>query len=306
MWLLTTNRVTDEELLREGQIQKVKNYAENSGMGFAEGFRATIIFHELDDMMHKTRAKMNQDLNDFANNFLLLAELEGRNFVKIVEEKKEKIKNLAPEVKEEEALEIQAAPVASEHEYNNLKKSNVITKEQASSIKRYKVCKMTGLRNTESVPPTMEDIKNFQNGYGSILANYELLSANSQKLKEIDLINYAHRNRTKCLLSRQKIFKAFLKPLLRAQNKGAISHSDLMKAFAVLQEHAPELAAEFGDYTNINPVRVATIIRNFAKKFGYVLENVGRESTGKRHRIYEIKVMVDIERYAANRKGLVV
>jgi hypothetical protein len=179
-----------------------------------------------------------------------------------------------------------------------------LTKEQAASIKRYEVCKMTGLRNTESVPPTLEDIKNYQNGYGSILANFELLSANSLKLKEIDLVNYAHRNKTKCLLSRQKIFKAFLKPLLRAQNKGAISHSDLMKAFRVLQEHAPELAAEFSDYRNINPVRVATIIRNFAKKFGYVLTNVGRESTGKRHRTYEIKVMADIERYAANRKAL--
>jgi hypothetical protein len=300
----STNRVTDEELLREGQIQKVMNYAENSGLSLPSNIRATIIFHELDDMMHKTRAKMNQDLNDFANNFLLLAELEGRHFVKI-EEKKEKIEKLTQEVKEEEALEIQAAPVVDDREYDQLKTSNVITKEQAASIKRHEVCKMTGLPNTESVPPTMEDIKNYQNGYSSILANFELLSANSQKLKEIDLINYAHRNRTKCLLSRQKIFKAFLKPLLRAQNKGTISHSDLIKAFAVLQEYAPELAAEFGDYTNINPVRVASIIRNFAKKFGYVLTNVGRESTGKRHRIYEIKVMKDMERYANNRKGLV-
>jgi hypothetical protein len=208
------------------------------------------------------------------------------------------------EVKEEEAQEIQVAPVIIEHEYNNLKKSNVLTKEQAASIKRYEVCKMTGLRNTESVPPEMEDIKNYQNGYGSILANFELLTANSLKLKEIDLVNYAHRNKTKCLLSRQKIFKGVLKPLLKAQRNGTISHPDLMKAFKVLQEHAPELAAEFSDYRNMNPVRVASIIRNFVKKFGYVLERVGRESTGKRHRTYEIKVMADIERYANNRKGL--
>jgi hypothetical protein len=298
----STNRVTDEELLREGQIEKVKNFAENTGIILPSDIKATIIFHELDDMMHKTRAKMNQDLNDFANNFLLLAELEGRHFVKI-EEKKEKIEKLTQEVKEEQALEIQAAPVVDEHEYDQLKKSNVITKEQSASIKRYEVCKMTGLRNTESVPPTLEDIKNYQNGYGSILANFELLSANSLKLKEIDLVNYAHRNKTKCLLSRHKIFKGVLKPLLKAQRNGTISHPDLMKAFKVLQEHAPELAAEFSDYRNINPVRVASIIRNFVKKFGYVLENVGRESTGKRHRTYEIKVMVDIERYAANRKG---
>lgn len=300
----TTNRVIDEELLREGQIQKVMNFAENNGISLPPHIKATIIFHELDDMMHRTRAKMNQDLNDFANNFLLLAELEGRNFVKI-EERKDKIEKLSQEVKEEQALEIQAAPVVDDREYDQLKKSNVITKEQAASIKRHEVCKMTGLRNTPSLPPEMEDIKNYQNGYSSILANFELLSASSQKLKEIDLLNYQHRNKTKSLLSRQKIFKAFLKPLLKAQSKGAISHPDLMKAFKVLQNHAPELAAEFGDYTDIKPVRVASVIRNFAKKFGYVLENVGRENTGKRHRTYEIKVMADIERYASNRKGLV-
>ena len=117
-------------------------------------------------------------------------------------------------------------------------------------------------------------------------------------------MNYAHRNKTKCLLSRQKIFKGFLKPLLKAQSKGGITHPDLMKALAVLKEHAPELAAEFGNYTDIKPVRVASVIRNFAKKFGYVLENIRRENTGKRHRVYEIKVMADIERYASNRKGL--
>ena len=300
----STNRVTDEELLREGQIQKLMNFSDNNGMILPPDIKAMIFFHELDEMLHKTRAKMNQDLNDFANNFLLLAELEGRNFVKI-EEKKDKIEKLTQEVKEEQALEIQSASVIDDREYDQLKKSNVITKEQAASIKRHEVCKMTGLRNTPSLPPEMKDIKNYQNGYSSILANFELLSANSQKLKEIDLINYAHRNKTKSLLSRQKIFKAFLKPLLKAQSKGSISHPDLMKAFKVLQDHSPELAAEFGDYTNINPVRVASIIRNFAKKFGYLLENVGRESIGKRHRVYEIKVIADIERYANNRKGLV-
>ncbi|MGB4499254.1 MAG: plasmid replication protein, CyRepA1 family [Methylococcaceae bacterium] len=301
----STNRVTDEELLREGQIEKVKNFAENTGMILPSNIKETIIFLELDDMIHRTKAQINQDLNDFANNFLLLAELEGRHFVKLIEEKKEKIKNLSQEVKEEQALEIQSAPVVDEPEYNSLKKANVKTREQSASIERYEVCKMTGLPNTPSVPPTLEDIANYQNGYNSILANFELLSANSLKLKEIDLLNYAHRNKTKCLLSRKKIFKAFLKPLLKAQSKGNISHSDLMKALAVLKEHSPELAAEFGNYTDIKPVRVASVIRNFAKKFGYVLENVGRQSTGKRHRTYEIKVMADIERYASNRKELV-
>ncbi len=301
---LSTNRVTDEELLREGQLEKVKNFAEDNGIGLPSNIKTTIVFHELDDMMHTTRAKMNQDLNDFANNFLLLSEIEGRQFVKI-EEKTDKIQKLSEAVKEELVHEIQSTPAIDEHGYNALKKLNATTSEQTATIKRYEVCKMTGLVNSQTAPPAIEDIKNYLNGYSAILANFELLSASSQKLKEIDLLNYQHRNKTKCLLSRQKIFKAFLKPLLKAQSKSSISHPDLMKALAVLKEHAPELAAEFGNYTDIKPVRVASVIRNFAKKFGYVLENVGRESTGKRHRIYEIKVMVDIERYAANRKGLV-
>jgi hypothetical protein len=300
---LNMNRVTDVELLREGQIEKLRNFAENEGFGWAVNVKAAIFFHEIDDMMHTTRAKMNQDLNDFANHFLLLAEIEGRQFVKIAD-KTDKIKKLSEEVKEELMQEIQSAPVIDDHEYHALKKLNATTSEQTASIKRYEVMQMTGLVNSQTVPPTIDDIKNYLNGYTSILANFELLSTNSQKLKDIDLLNYKHRNKTKSLLSRQKIFKAFLKPLLKAQIKGGITHPNLMKAVAVLKEHAPELSAEFGNYTDINPIRVASIIRNFAKKFGYDLKNVGRESTGKRYRVYEIKPMADIERYASNRKGL--
>lgn len=299
----STKRVTDEELLREGQIQKVINFAADTGMQFNSDFRGTIVFLELDDRLHRTKAKMNQDLNDFANNLLLLAELEGRYFVKIHEEKAD-TKHLAKEVKEEEAQEIQVAPAIVEQEYSQLKKSNVITKEQAASVKRHEVCKMVGMLNTATLPLEMEDIQNYQKGYTSIVVNYELLTASPKKLKEWDLLNYHHRNKQTCLLSRQKIFKAVLKPLIKAQKGEGITKPDLMKALAVLEQHAPELAAEFSDYSNLNPVRVAAIIRNFVKKFGYKLENVGRKSTGQRHRIYEIKVMPEIERYAANRKAL--
>ncbi len=301
---LGTNRVDNVELLKQGQIEKLKNFAENEGFRWAVDIEPIILFQEVDEMLHTTKAKLNRDLNDFANNFLLLAELEGRHFVKM-DEKKDKIAKLSEEVKEELALTIQAAPVIDEHEYNHLKKLHATTSEQTASMQRYEVAKMTGLRNSETSPFTIEDIKNYLKGYASILANFELLSANTQKLKEIDLLNYQHRNKTKSLLSRQKIFKAFLKPLLKAQSKGGITHPDLMKALTILQNHAPELAAEFGNYSNINPVRVASVIRNFAKKFGYELKNIGRESTGKRHRIYEIKMMADIERYDNNRKGLV-
>ena len=55
----------------------------------------------------------------------------------------------------------------------------------------------------------------------------------------------------------------------------------------------PNLPLKFGNCTDIKPVRVASVIRNFAKKFGCVLENVGRQSTGKRHRTYAIKVDVN-------------
>ena len=300
----STNRVTDEELLREGQIQKVMNFAENNGVSLPSHIKATIIFHELDDMMHRTRAKMNQDLNDFANNFLLLAELEGRYFVKLENEfKKEKIEKPSKEVKEEQALEIQSAAVIDEHEYNKLRKSNLVTKEQADSIKRHEVTKMTGLPNDKNVPPTLEDIKNYMKNYTGVLANFELLEADIRKLKEIDLFNYQHRIKTKSLTSRQKIFKNFLKPLLKAQKNGGITKPDLLKALAVLKKYAPELAAEFGNYANINPMRVGSIVGNFAKKFGYELVRVGRESQGNRNRIYEIKPMADIERYASNRKG---
>ena len=300
---LGNHRVTNVNLLKQGQIEKLKNYAENEGFRWAVDIEPIVLFQDIDEMIHQSQAKRNQDLNDFANHFLILAELEGRHFVKI-ETKSEKIKGLSEEIKQEMALEIQAAPVIDAHEYDDLKKIHATTSEQTASIKLYEVTQMTGLPNHETVPPTIEDIRNYLKGYAAVLANFELLTANTQKLKTIDSLNYQHRNKTKSLTSRQKIFKDFLKPLLKAQKNGGITKPDLLKALAVLEKYAPELAAEFGNYANINPVRVGSIVGNFAKKFGYELVRVGRESQGNRNRIYEIKPMADIERYASNRNGL--
>jgi len=300
-------RVTDLKLLRQGKIEQIKNFITNGvGMQFGEQLESMLYYNTFDHLVHVNQVKINQDLNDFANNFLFLAEMQGRKFVKVKEEREvESTKKLAQEMKEEIALEIQSAAVIDDKQYHALDSAYERTPEEALSMKRHEVCGMTGLPNTEAAPPELSDVKNYMEGYEWILANFELLSTSKAKLEEWDRLNYEKRSRTKCLTSRQKIFKAVLKPLLKAQKDGGtISHSDLMKAFEVIRQYAPELAADFGDYRNTKATRVASTIRNFVKKFGYKLENVGRESTGQRHRTYEIKVMADIERYAANRKGL--
>lgn len=298
------NRVSDVDILKQGQIDKLKNFADNEGFQWLECIEPIVIFQEIDERIHQLQANINKDLNDFANHFLLLAEIEGRNFVSI-EQKTESMRLLSKEIKEDLINAIQSAPVIDEANYKSLKKMNVLNNVQSASIKRYEVSQMTGLPNRENTPPAVADINNYLNGYGFVLANYELLSANSHALKIIDTLNYQERTKSKSLLSRQKIFRSFLKSLENAEiTNGGLTKPDLLKALAVLEKFAPELASDFGNYTDINPIRVASIIKNFAKRFGYQLECIGREGNGQRNRIYKLKVIDEIANYANNRKGL--
>lgn len=298
---LNINRVTDINVFKLGQIEKVKNFADKAGVHFSDD--TTFMFNELDEMIHTSLAHLNQDLNDFANNFLLLAELEGRHFMKL-ENKVQKIKGLSKEVKQDIVNEIQSAPIIDSVEYNALKKSNATTSEQTASIKRYEVSQMIGMPNSKSI--AVEDIKSYLNGDMSVLSNFQLLGMDTKILKTIDAENYEKRNKPKSLVSRQKIFKEFLKILEKAQIHGGITKPDLLKASDVLKKHHAELASEFGNYQDIKAIRIGKTVGYFANKFGYQLVNVGRESRGERNRIYEIKPIAHIERYALNQKQLTI
>ena len=154
---------------------------------------------------------------------------------------------------------------------------------------------MTGAKEHEL---SIDDVKNFDGGYVSRLNNFLLIDADTKKLRITDVDNFTgSQNKTKSLVSRQKIFKAFLKPLIEANGKG-IGKADFQAACKVLKKYHLELAGEFGNYNKETFKNAGRTVSNFLQKIGYELT----ESTVKDgESFYSLSVDESISRYAMNR-----
>jgi tmRNA-binding protein len=288
-----TNRVTDVETLKNGQIEKVKNFAANNGID------AETSLNDLGLMQCAATASINDDLNDYANNFVLLADIGGRYFEHQnaqIDSDGYAIKESAKETKETILANIHTAPVIDDIERKQLKRVNATTQQQTDSIKRFDAVKMTGATSNQL---TLDDVANFQDGYVSKLNNYLLIDADTNELKELDRANHESRNSQKSLVSRQKIFKAFLKPLNDAN--GRIGKKDFQKACAVLKKYHLELAGEFGNYNKESFKNAGMTVHYFAEKIGFEVNEIEQSGAGNRERIYEINLDDAISRYANNR-----
>jgi hypothetical protein len=296
---LNPNRVTDLDTLKDGAIEKLKNFLSDNGM--ADVDYSAMAFTELGLMQCELQARLNADLNDFQNNFLLLAEIEGREFTRLDGVLIDgviapvKIKGLSKQVKAENIAAIEAAPIVNDAEYKSLKKLNATTQEQTNSIKRHEVAEMAGL-SADAI--TLDDVTNFVEGDYIRLKNYELIDADTDILKTQDRENFKTRNRQKSLVSRQKIFTKFLKPLFAANDR--IGKKDFQKACAVLKKYHAELAGEFGNYNKENFIRAGQTVSNFCDKIGYEIVEICEE---KNNAIYSIKLKNSISLYATHRKG---
>ncbi|MEI7795650.1 MAG: hypothetical protein WCI06_03350 [Methylococcaceae bacterium] len=291
---LNDKRVTNLDVLKKGAIDKVKNFAGDLGID------VTTIFDELGTAQVLATSNLHADLNDFANNLLLLAEIEGRNFVRVEKIEGEKTVGLGAEVDAQTVVDIEAAVIIDKAEYKRIENSNNPTQEESDSVDRYKVGEMTG---TGADIVTI-DIENYLDGAITVLANYELIDADTETLKTADRANFETRNKQKSATSRQKIIKKVLLPLQTAMDEnGGFTKNEALLACMVLKKYHAELAGEFGDYNKRTFIRPTKTIGYFVEKFGFEVNAIGQKSTGKRGTIFQLKVNDDILRYATNRKA---
>jgi hypothetical protein len=286
--------VTDVETLKQGQIEKIKNFAADLGADFVNGL------NDVGLMQCESKAHINADLNDYANNFLLLSEISGRVFKRqnhtIDTFYNELIKLSVKQTKDLIISNIHNALVLDDVDYKKLKRNYATTQQQTDAVNRFDAVKMTGAAADKL---TLGDVENFNDGYASKLNNYLLIDADTKELKELDKANHESRNNQKSLVSRQKIFKAFLEPLIEANGK--IGKKEFQAACKVLKKYHLELAGEFGNYDKEKFKQAGKTVSYFLEKIGYEL----REKTVKDGvSFYEIFVNDDIDRYASNRKAL--
>ena len=295
-------RVTDFEMLFDAEIESDVSAMNQKGSNITvEQYRATFDT-DLARLRHEFTANKNADLNDYQNNFMLFAEITGRNFTR-VDSAIELDTDLKKAVKAERVDDRLNAKVLTESEYKIIKNSNIRTQAQTDAMKRYDTVLMAyGAANiTSDSVITSQDVENELDGVTDILEKFELISTDTSELKALDKADLDNHSLKFERVKLQKALIDVLKPLLDANEKGRIARKDFLKTCDKLEKHAPILAlAGLGNFKKINRIRAGATVGNFVEKIGYEMPI---KTVIRGVKKYEVKPNDDILRYALNRKG---
>lgn len=282
-------RCTDVEMLIEGENEKHQNYL---GKGQFE-------LNELGLMRVNHIANRHEDLNDHANNVLLLADLKGMAIDyselhhEITAEEQTKQKGLAKRVKEQRATEIIDEIEIDETTAKALGNKFALTQVESNQLNRYLTGVMAGTSELEK-----DDALNFIDGAMAVVTNHEIVHTNIEDLKAWDRQNHVTKNKLQSKSSLHKIFNAVLDTVKAHPN---ISNKEAAVICELLTKYAAELAANgFPDYRRKSKYPVRTL-GNFLAKIGYEFAEPIKTETA---RFYRIKTVDDIARYVSNRAAL--
>lgn len=295
-------RVTDFEMLMNGEIESYATELKNKGYDI----KAVDLIAQRNDLArlrHEFTANKNADLNDYQNNFMLFAEITGRNFIRI-DSDTEFDTDLKKAVKAERVDDRLNAKVLTESEYKIIKNSNIRTQAQTDAMKRYDTALMVYSEKniTSDSVITSIDVANELDGMADVLDAHLFLTTDTNELKALDKADSDNHSLKYSRVQLQKALNDVLKPLLDANEKGWITRKDFIKTCGKLEKHAPILALTgLGNYKKINRIRAGATVGNFVKKIGY---EICEKTAIRGVRKYEIKPNDDIARYTANRKRL--
>ena len=289
------DRVTDLELLEQGikaNNEKLSDYFNDKPTrgGVPE------LFTDLAQLYIQTQRAVNADLNDFANNFVMLAELKGYAIDReTLEETGADLKGLSKRVKTESAAAIFEAEIIDADFAGKLDKNQNRKQTETNQLNRYETTVMCG-----SDDITQDDVKHFLDGDMRKLTNYETVNNTAHDCAMFDAENAKTENKPYSKLAINELFNDVMRPLFNE----TINQSKALKACERLRDNAAILAGNgFTDYRKKVFKRPITTLGNFLKLFGYQLVEEERERTGSDSRNYVIKPIEHIERYANNRKA---
>lgn len=287
------DRVTDLELLMQGEKLKADRLPD-----LFTPKRGGYEFTELATLSIESKRAINEDLNDFANNFLLLAELNGYaiNREKAKAETDSSLtKGLAKRVKAQCVTDIFTADIISLEAAKRIETKQAPTQEDSDQLDRHKTTVMAGIPDINA-----DDVKNFVEGASKQLTNYETAHASIAECQKCDRDNALTENKSSSKVGIHELFNKTIKPII---DGGIIIDKTTAAAFCeLLRDHAAELAANsLGNYNKPKFTRPITTLGNFIKRYGYALEQVSRSHSGDK--TFKVVVIEHIERYANQRKN---
>lgn len=287
------DRVTSVDLLIEGEGLKTARYMNANTNG-------TFTASDLGKLRIELYSRVNGNLNDFANNFLLLAEINGvtinydriSHVMDMLEDAR--LKGLSTRVKEKIIDDVFNSPVISEFDAEKLSEKQALTQAETDKLKRHLTTKMVGLEEIER-----DDVKNFEGGMMKVVGLYEIFNAEPRQLIAWDNENHKTKDKRYSKVSLNRLLVELFD--VAASDGLIVTEKTATKFCNALKKNAAELAANgMGNYNKTfkRPMMTTGL---FLKRFGLELVEDKQLGTGKRERVYLLKENKTVARYAANR-----
>jgi len=318
--------VTDKQIFIDAEkLRRAEAHfaIDNEGMpleGFA-GIDDYVEKHTLSPLailQAEITVQRNDDLNDYQNNFVILAELNGRVFeysgnirakFAIVDLKKDLMLDVAENRFNAEIIDAEKAKELSE--------KAALTQDESNALNRYYVTEMAG---TDEI--TLRDVQLYGGGAFSQVLNFEMLQRPESELREIDKVNRETLNKMGSKVKEQKIINGLLELLANAsvgvvqalnETKEPRTNDKLLevvrqieetKALAgmkYLKKHHKELS-HIGNFNRSvkQMTRAVWSLKSLVKKYGFNVDSLNKNKDGK----YTLKICSEIARYANNRAAL--
>jgi len=277
------------------------------GVNCLEDLIAKTKTHELSKLQAEIHAQRNSDLNDYENNFVLLAELNGRSFGYSGKTQTEfKIKGLRAETILEIAEQRFKAEIVSGEQVEALELIPALTQQQSDALNRFKIVEMTG---TDEI--TVEDVTRHLEGGMSKVVRMELLQKHQSELEAEDAANRKTFNRMGSKVKEQRIFNEVFKVLSDATFADVFENTVLQRSPAitlnrakaleickVLKRNYKELSG-VADYSKL-PQDVVRRANNYLERYGFKAQ----KSSEKSERNYSVFLDFNYALYVNNRAAL--
>jgi len=295
--------------LIDGESTKRGRYCEQTG---------SLALTSFDKFRLKQIATTNAALNNYEQNFKLLAQLKGYTLKESSAGGVELLVS-TKDVKDLVCSEILFSKLfnrddITESEFLELDKKTATTQAESNAIAKYQARKMAGKSAIPS-PADLEYLKDFEekhpyaganplkltktdihffkydNGLSKV-KNAELVNADITELKEHDKANHETRQKLSSETSKAFLFSYVINAL-----SGQKVKRDLIRhCLDFLKANSNESAA--------NELRNTRDLFKFVERAGYELITAGQETTGGRDKIFKLQLNPLVAEYLANRARL--
>mgnify|MGYP000317682003 CR=1 FL=1 len=312
VYAIFSNVVPANEMLQAvGRVRAVNDIRVSFKKGHKKS-RETIIHHlmdgealknsrflgngllEIDDMAYQQAqitATVNDSLNNFDREFLILAQLKGYGVKKKGE--KNTITGLSKRANEYDIQRVLTAQPITEDNAIQLKRTKPETQSERDSLDRYLVEEMAGKTSQQL---NEDDITFYKNNGTSTVQNYELIHTKIDVVRSKEKLEY-----NECGESNGKTSRAlFMQKIITRLDGKTFKANDVDDLMQSLQKHHAELNAnQLGDFKWIR--RPIVKLKNLLSKMGY---EVILSNRTQNDRYYKMVKNVQVVKYVENRKKL--